>query len=113
MKYTINPMTFINSNFNESTTVLDTNNDENIITEDISKENIVKEETKVALNDSIETLKSDEVKERTTEEIKTVIESDLKLEDTATFSKMELDSNIDIIKDPYLAYLSPQTISNN
>lgn len=113
MKYTINPMTFINSNFNESTTVLDTNNDENIVSENTSNANIVKEETKVALNDSIETLKSDEVKERTTEEIKTVIESDLKLEDTATISKMELDSNIDIIKDPYLAYLSPQTISNN
>ena len=46
MKYTINPMTFINSNFNESTTVIDTNNDENIITEDISKENIVKENRK-------------------------------------------------------------------
>jgi hypothetical protein len=105
MKYTINPMNFINANYNDSN--ISSENDVLIENKSENENDLVKNKTDVAIADNnIEILKGEETKvvEEKSEEIKTTFESDIKMEDTATIAKLEIENTLDLVSNPYLAY---------
>lgn len=112
MKYTINPMTFVYSNINNSQ--VSSTNDIPLVNS-INTWALVQTEKQVAIsNNDISVLNTQTINTTNTVSVDTPINTILtwttndilKLEDKATISKLDLNSNIDIIKDPNLAYVN-------
>lgn len=109
MKYTINPMMFIKININNSNPI--SVSDVNIPKENNPEEtSLIKTEKDVAVLDNAIAILDTKEEPKKDEEINTIIESDLKVEDITTVSKFEIDANIDLIKNADLSYVNTPSI---
>lgn len=117
MKYTINPMTFVYSNINN--TQVSATNDIPLVN-NVNTWALVQTEKQVAiLNNDISVLNTQSTNNTNTATIDTPINTiltwatntDLKIEDTATISKLDLNSNIALVNASNLTYVDDSWIS--
>ncbi|MDD5213512.1 MAG: peptidoglycan DD-metalloendopeptidase family protein [Candidatus Gracilibacteria bacterium] len=117
MKYTINPMTFVYSNINN--TQVSATNDIPLVN-NVNTGALVQTEKQVAiLNNDISVLNTQSTNNTNTATIDTPINTiltgatntDLKIEDTATISKLDLNSNIALVNASNLTYVDDSGIS--